>query len=128
MRYLLDTHVLIWWITEDKRLSPSAAESIQSRKNILYWSTASSWEMSIKWALGRLKLVEPLEFLIPAELTKNQIEIMPIENEHAILAGQLPFHHKDPFDRMLIAQAQFESMGIITDDSKFKLYEADIHW
>lgn len=128
MRYLLDTHVLIWWITEDRHLSSSAAKFIQSRKNLLYWSTASSWEMAIKFELGRLELDEPLESLIPAELAKNQIEIMPIENEQAILAGQLPLHHKDPFDRMLIAQAQLESMGIITNDSKFQSYDADIYW
>ncbi len=126
--YLLDTHVLIWWLTADKRLSPKAADVIRSRKNLLYWSTASSWEMSIKYALGRLELDEPLEILLPAELAKNQIEIMPIENEQAILAGQLPLYHKDPFDRMLIAQAQLESMEIITDDSKFKLYDVDIYW
>lgn len=128
MLYLLDTHVLIWWLTADKRLSQAAAEVIRSRKNLLYWSTASSWEMSIKYALGRLELDEPLEILIPAELAKNQIEIMPIENEQALLAGQLPLYHKDPFDRMLIAQAQLESMLIITDDSKFNLYDADIYW
>ena len=128
MLYLLDTHVLIWWLTADKRLSPEAADVIRSRKNLLYWSTESSWEMSIKYALGRLELDEPLEILIPAELAKNQIEIMPIENEQAILAGQLPLYHKDPFDRMLIAQAQLESMEIITDDSKFKLYDVDIYW
>ena len=128
MRYLVDTHVLIWWITEDYRLSSKAAKIIRSHKNLLYWSTASSWEMSIKWTLGRLELGEPLESLIPTELTKNQIEIVPIENKHAILAGQLPLHHKDPFDRMLIAQARLESMGIITNDSKFKLYDAETHW
>ncbi|HMA85573.1 MAG TPA: type II toxin-antitoxin system VapC family toxin [Desulfosalsimonadaceae bacterium] len=126
--YLLDTHVLICWLTADKRLSPKAAAAIRGRKNLLYWSTASSWEISIKYALGRLELDEPLEFLIPSELAKNQIEIMPIENEQAILAGQLPLYHKDPFDRMLIAQAQLESLGIITDDSKFKLYDVDIYW
>lgn len=128
MRYLLDTHVLIWWITTDHRLSESAIKIIQNRKNLLYWSTASSWEMSIKTALGRLELEEPLEFLLPAELEKNQIEIMPVKNDHALLAGQLPLHHKDPFDRMLIAQARIESLGIITNDSKFRLYDADVHW
>ena len=120
--------MLICWLTADKRLSPKAADAIRSRKNLLYWSTASSWEISIKYALGRLELDEPLEFLIPSELAKNQIEIMPIENEQAILAGQLPLYHKDAFDRMLIAQAQLESLGIITDDSKFKLYDVDIYW
>ncbi len=128
MRYLLDTHVLIWWLTENRRLSSSACRIIKSYRNHLFWSTASSWELSIKCALGRLEFEEPLESLLPSELAKNQIEIMPIQNEEAILAGQLPMHHKDPFDRMLIAQANIESMGIITNDSKFRLYEADIYW
>ncbi len=124
----MDTHVLIWWLTEDMRLSSSAYRIIKSHKNYLFWSTASSWELSIKCALGRLEFEDSLESLIPSELAKNQIEIMPIQNEEAILAGQLPMHHKDPFDRMLIAQANIESVGIITNDSKFKLYEADIYW
>ncbi len=128
MRYLLDTHVFIWWITEDKRLSSFAGKIISSRRNLLYWSTASSWEMSIKYALGRLELKQPLEFLLTSELEKNRIEIMSIQNDQAMLAGQLPMHHKDPFDRMLIAQAYLDSLGIITNDSKFQLYDVGIYW
>ncbi len=128
MRYLLDTHILIWWITEDKRLKSSAKKMIRSYRNLIYWSTASSWEISIKCALGKLELEEPLADLIPSELIRNHIEILPIQNDHAILAGQLPMHHKDPFDRMLIAQARLESIGIITNDSKFAPYGADIYW
>lgn len=128
MRYLLDTHVLIWWLTEDKRLSTSARETIRSHYNFLYWSTASSWEMSIKCKLGRLEFDEPLELLLPSELAKNQIEILNIQNDQAILAGQLPMHHKDPFDRMLIAQAQLESISIISNDSVLKLYEVETYW
>jgi len=92
--------------------------------------TPPNWrdKNTIKCALGSLEFEEALESLIPSELVKNQIEIMPIQNEEAILAGQLSMHHKDPFDRMLIAQANIESMGIITNDLEFKLYEADIYW
>lgn len=128
MNYLLDSHVLLWWITNDKRLSTPVKEVISSQNNLLYWSTASSWEMSIKCKLGRLEFEEPLELMLPSELAKNQIEILSIQNDQAILAGQLPLHHKDPFDRMLIAQAQLEAIGIISNDSVLKLYEAEIYW
>ncbi|MCU0574764.1 MAG: type II toxin-antitoxin system VapC family toxin [Syntrophobacteraceae bacterium] len=128
MQYLLDTHVLIWWITSDQRLSPKARSLITSRRNTLLWSVASSWELSIKHALGRLLFDEPPEVLIPAELDRNRIETLQITNAHAFKAGQLPAHHRDPFDRMLVAQAQIESLGIISNDSKLGLYDVDMFW
>ena len=128
MQYLLDTHVLIWWITSDNRLSARATSLIRNRRSQIYWSVASSWELAIKHALGRLEFDEPPDDLIPAELSRNHIEILTIQNHHAFLAGKLPSHHKDPFDRMLIAQARIESLGLISNDSKFKLYDADVYW
>ena len=128
MQYLLDTHVLLWWITADKRLSTKAKELIKSHRNTIYWSVASSWEVSIKYALGKLSFDEPPEDLLPSELNKNHIETLPILNEHAFLAGQLPIHHKDPFDRMLVAQARIEALAVISNDSKFQLYDVDVFW
>ena len=128
MPYLLDTHVLIWWITADHRLSTRAKSLIKSHRSIICWSVASSWEVSIKYALGRLEFDDPPERLIPSELKRNQIETVTIRNRHAFLAGRLPVHHKDPFDRMLIAQARIESFGIISNDSKFKLYDVEVYW
>lgn len=128
MQYLLDTHVFIWWITSDRRLSAKAGDLIRSRRNAIYWSVVSSWEVSIKHALGKLIFDEPPESLLPPELDKNQIETLPILNAHAFLAGQLPLHHKDPFDRMLIAQARIESMGIISNDGKLHHYDVDVFW
>ncbi|MBW2367455.1 MAG: type II toxin-antitoxin system VapC family toxin [Deltaproteobacteria bacterium] len=128
MQYLLDTHALIWWISSDNRLSDTAGTLIKSHRNQLYWSVASSWEISIKHALGKIMFDEPPEGLIASELDQNRIEILPILNEHAFLAGQLPLHHKDPFDRMLVAQAQVESMGLITNDPKFSYYDVDVYW
>jgi PIN domain nuclease of toxin-antitoxin system len=128
MQYLLDTHVLIWWMTSDNRLSTTAKDLIKSPRNNIYWSVASSWEVSIKYALGKLEFDEPPENLIPSELDKNHIETLTILNNHAFLAGQLPVHHKDPFDRMLVAQARIESLGVISDDSKFKFYDVDVYW
>jgi len=128
MQYLLDTHVLIWWITLDRRLSAKASDLIRSRRNAIFWSVASSWEVSIKYALGKLIFDEPPESLLPSELDRNQIETLPILNTHAFLAGQLPPHHKDPFDRMLVAQASIESMGIISNDVKLHHYDVDVFW
>jgi PIN domain nuclease of toxin-antitoxin system len=128
MQYLLDTHVLIWWITSDKRLSEKTRTLISSHRNTLHWSVVSSWEISIKHALGRLVFDEAPEILIPAELDRNHIDTLLITNTHAFTAGQLPPHHKDPFDRMLVAQAQRESLGIISNDSKLGLYDVDVFW
>jgi PIN domain nuclease of toxin-antitoxin system len=128
MRYLVDTHVLIWWLTSDNRLSSKAQMMIQTHRNTLFWSVASSWEVSIKHALGRLIFDEPPEDLIPKELDKNHIETLVITNEHAFTAGQLPLHHKDSFDRMLVSQAKIESLGIITNDPKIALYDVDVFW
>jgi PIN domain nuclease of toxin-antitoxin system len=128
MQYLLDTHVMIWWITSDQRLSTKAMDLISSHRNLLYWSVASSWEVAIKYQLGRLVFDALPETLIPEELEKNQIDTLPIYNEHAFLAGRLPFHHKDPFDRMLVAQAKSESLGIISNDQQLPLYDVDVLW
>jgi len=119
---------MIWWITSDERLSSRAMDLIGSHRNLLYWSVAGSWEVAIKYKLGRLVFENPPENLIPAELDRNQIDTLPIFNEHALLAGQLPLHHKDPFDRMLVAQAKSESLGIISDDPKLPLYDVDVLW
>ncbi len=128
MQYLLDTHVLIWWITADRRLSTRSISLIKNHRSTIYWSTASSWEITIKYALGRLEFDEPPERLIPSELKRNQIETVDIKNRYAFLAGQLPAHHKDPFDRMLIAQATIESLEIISNDSILKSYDVPVCW
>jgi len=119
---------LIWWITSDKRLSEKAKALLITHRNTLCWSAASTWEVSIKYALGRLVLKEPPEDLFPLELNRNHIETLVITNEHAFLAGKLPPHHNDPLDRMLVAQARIESLGIISNDPKLELYDVDVFW
>ena len=128
MKLLLDTHVFLWWITDPKKLSGTARELASDGNNSLYWSSASSWEVSIKYALGRLPLPEPPEKFIPSELTKNAIESLPIIDTHAFRAGQLPRHHRDPFDRMLVAQAQIESFFLLSNDRQLNLYDVVIKW
>ena len=128
MKYLLDTHTFLWWITDSDRLSQTAREIVGDGNSELYWSPASSWEIAIKHHLDRLPLPEPPESLIPAEMAKNRISSLPILDAHAFKAGQLPMHHRDPFDRLLIAQAQLESMDIISNDRQMDLYDIGIIW
>jgi PIN domain nuclease of toxin-antitoxin system len=128
MNLLLDTHTFLWWITDDLRLSPTVRHLIGDSLNTLCWSAASSWEVSIKYALGRLPLPEPPEVFLPAELGKNRIESLPIIDVHAFRAGVLPRHHNDPFDRMLVAQSQIESLVLLSNDHLLSLYDVSIRW
>ena len=128
MKLLLDTHTFLWWITDDPQLSTKARELIGDGHNILYWSAASSWEVSIKYALGRMPLPEAPEQFLPAEIEKNRLELLPIIDAHAFQAGQLPHHHRDPFDRMLVAQAQVESLALLSNDQQLNHYNVEIRW
>lgn len=128
MNILLDTHAFLWWITDDPKLSETARNIIREGRNILFWSAASSWETAIKYHLGRLPLPEEPEPFLSEELGKNHIESLPITDSHAFQAGQLPRHHKDPFDRMLIAQAKVESLTLLSCDPAFDLYDVDVEW
>ncbi len=128
MKLLLDTHTFLWWITGSTKLSETARELIGDGHNTVYWSAVSSWEVSIKYALGRLPLPEAPEIFLPSELAHNRIEALPIIDAHAYQAGQLPRHHRDPFDRMLVAQAQLESLVILTNDRQLSLYDVEVQW
>jgi len=128
MKYLIDTHTFLWWITDSSSLSKKAREIIGKAGNDLFWSVASSWEVAIKNKLGRLPLPEVPSVFITSELFKNRVESIQISNDHAFAAGQLPFHHKDPFDRMLISQAQMEDMVILSSDNVFQQYEVKTVW
>ena len=126
MRFLLDTHILLWWISEPQNLSKGVAGLIQRGQNTLFWSSASSWEVAIKYKMGRLALPEnPVSFL-PKQLSLNHISSLPIQDSHAYEAGMLPRHHQDPFDRMLVAQARIEKLKLVTDDSKIRRYDVDL--
>ena len=128
MKLLPDTHTFLWWITDDPQLSAKALELIGDSSNNLYWSAASSWAVPLKYALGRLPLPDDTAKLRPAELGKNRIEPLPIVDTHAFQAGQLPRHHQDPFDLMLVAQAQVETLVLISNDPKINLYKVSVHW
>ncbi len=128
MNFLLDTHTFLWWVTDNPRLSSQARDIIGDGRNILHWSAASSWEVSIKYALGRLPLPDSPEQFLPGELLKNRIESIPINDAHAFQAGRLPNYHRDPFDRMLVAQAQVESLTLLSNDKQLSLYAVDVRW
>ena len=114
-RLLLDTHVLIWWLANDMELGPEAKAMIAEPRNVIAVSAASTWEISIKRALGKLVVPENMDAIVEDE---GFIKL-PISLFHGEQAGSLPAYHRDPFDRMLIAQAQAEGLEIVTGDAKF---------
>jgi len=128
LRLLLDTHALLWWITDSAKLSARARQSIGTGANVLFWSAASSWEVGIKYALKRLELPAPPEEYLLQHLEMNAVERLDISERHAYRAAALPRHHADPFDRMLVAQAQLEGLRVVTADPLLARYDLKIVW
>jgi len=128
MRLLLDTHSFLWFITDDPKLSGRARESIEDPGNAILLSMASMWEMAIKASLGRLQLARPFGVLMPDQLQQNMIELMPIELHHVVQVASLPFHHRDPFDRLIVAQALIERIPIVGVDGDFDAYGIQRIW
>lgn len=113
MRLLLDTHSFLWFIDGNASLSPTARTLIEVADNQPLLSMASLWEMAIKLSIGKLSLGQPFKALIPEQMRLNGIELLPIEIGHVVVVAKLPFHHRDPFDRLLIAQAMVEQIPIV---------------
>jgi PIN domain nuclease of toxin-antitoxin system len=128
MRLLLDTHTFLWFINGDENLSQRSKILIQESDNEVFISIATLWEITIKTSLGKLELSQPFDLLIPRELTNNEFTQLPITIEHLIKLGSLPFHHRDPFDRLLIAQSLYEQMPLISKDGEFDDYELERIW
>lgn len=128
MKYLLDTHTLIWFLTGDKKLSDKARHLIDNPDNKKVLSIASLWEIAIKVSLGKLALNKPFEKLFPEQLHFNRIEILDITVDNLIKLTTLPFHHRDPFDRLIIAQALVEGLPVIGTDVIFDAYEINREW
>ncbi|NOX61551.1 MAG: type II toxin-antitoxin system VapC family toxin [Chloroflexi bacterium] len=124
--YLLDTHIFLWWIDADPRLSPTIRQIMADPDNQLFLSAASVWEMAIKAGLGKLDLEGDLMAFLMKHLRRNAIESMPIQMSHAAHVFRLPLHHRDPFDRLLVAQSQLENMPILTTDRWIKLYDVTV--
>ena len=128
MKYLLDTHTLLWFIDDDERLSRRARQLIESSGNESFVSTASLWEIAIKTSLGKLPLNKPFEQLFPEQLLFNDIKLLHITVQHLTKLTALPFHHRDPFDRLIIAQGFVEDLPIISIDRSFDAYEIIREW
>lgn len=128
MRVLLDTHSFLWFIGGSVSLSPSARALIEDAENQPLLSMASLWEMAIKLSIGKLSLGQPFETLIPEQMKLNGIELLQIEMPHIVAVASLPFHHRDPFDRLLIAQAIVEQMPIVSGDPAFDSYTIQRLW
>jgi PIN domain nuclease of toxin-antitoxin system len=122
VRLLLDTSALLWWLDGDAKLGPSARSAIADPDNEVLVSAASAWEVSVKRASGKLDA----PFDIVSAIDRNYFIELPIEVAHAVAAGGLPQHHKDPFDRMLVAQAQLEDLTLVTSDSEIAKYELEL--
>lgn len=128
MRVLLDTHVFLWWITDDERLSPRAREVMVEGRNTLVLSAASGWEMAVKARLGRLSVAGDFASFLSEQLALNGIDTLPVTMAHALHVFELPAHHRDPFDRLLVAQALLEGMPIVTADPEIARYPVEVIW
>ena len=128
MKLLLDTHTFLWMSLDDPQLSQNARELLADTDNQLWLSPASYWEIGIKMSIDKYKLSESLDEFVDRELKINDISILPIETKHAATVATLPYHHRDPFDRMLIAQSIVEQMAIVSKDKAFDDYGIQRVW
>ena len=122
MRLLLDTHALLWWLAGDKQLSRTAREAIGDDDNAVFVSAASAWEISTKHRLGKLPIVGPLMTNFGAIVAEQRFAALDITLDHGLRAGMLPGSHRDPFDRMLVAQAQAGNLAVVSSDAVFDAY------
>jgi PIN domain nuclease of toxin-antitoxin system len=128
VKILIDTHVFIWYIQNSERLTSSVATLINDGSNEILFSIASIWEMAIKQSTGKLNLGVPYISFIAEQMKLNNIELLPISLNHIDVVTTLPFHHRDPFDRILIAQAIAENILLVSADSVFSLYPVQSMW
>ena len=126
MKLLLDTHIFIWWADQPERLSQAALSALEDEANELLLSVASVWEMQIKIQLGKLKLSLPLKELIKNQQDTNTLSVSPVTLTQVLALDALPFHHKDPFDRLLIAQSIEEDLTLVSADSQFSSYSVKL--
>ncbi len=126
MKILLDTQCWLWMLADPERLRESARQLLASPDNEILVSAASSWEIAIKYSIGRLPLPAEPAVLVPRWLADSRVSSLPIEHEHALQVSRLPHHHRDPFDRILVAQAQIERLPILTADRQLASYDVDL--
>ena len=124
MRFLLDTNAFLWWRDDSPRLSPRASEEIGDPDNDVYISISSLWEIAIKRKLGKLRFPEPFDQVMAEE----GFNLLTVGYLHLDALSDLPLHHRDPFDRLLIAQSIAENVAVVTNDPKFALYDVRVFW
>lgn len=122
-RYLIDTHVWLWMQTDPGRLSDDTRAVVHDVRNTLLLSAASTWEIAIKYRLGKLPLPEPPTSYVPDRMRRSGTAALPVEHAHTLRTAELPDHHRDPFDRVLVAQAQLLGLTIITADPQLSAYD-----
>jgi PIN domain nuclease of toxin-antitoxin system len=126
---LLDTHSFLWWTSErGARLSPPARDAISSETSEVLISVVTAWELAIKASNGRIDLPEPVDRYVPRRIRRYRLRVLDISLEHALRAASLPVIHRDPFDRMLVAQAQVEGIPIVTNDPAITRYDVETIW
>jgi len=126
VRLLLDTQIFIWWDSESEKLPSGILQLCEDKANLLVLSVASVWEIQIKAQLGKLNLDRPLQQIIRDQQDDNRLELLPVEAVHVFGLQTLPFHHRDPFDRLLIAQAITEGMPVLSTDAMFRQYPVQV--
>lgn len=128
MKLLLDMHTFIWFIEGNEKLSTEIKKLIESTNNQRFLSIASLWEMTIKTSLGKLYLYSDLNLLVKEHIYGNAIDILPIKTSALIILQNLPFYHKDPFDRLIISQALADDLILLSKDEIFQSYQVNCHW
>ena len=128
MRALLDTHAFLWWVDDDDRLSAAARDAIADGGNEILFSVVSAWEIVTKAALGRLTIEDATGDLIPQQIEANAFQVLPVHLRHALRLANLPDVHRDPFDRMLVAQAMEEDLAVLTGDRQVAAYPIRVVW
>ena len=128
MKLLLDTHTFLWLLTSPEKLSEQALAACKDLENQLFFSVVVAWEIQIKRQLGKLVLDEPLAEMVQSQTDANALQILPVTLEHVFELDNLARHHKDPFDRLLIAQARVESCQLVTSDSVIPTYSVAVLW
>lgn len=128
MKILLDTHVFLWLRSDPKQISEKVLTAYYDTQNDIFLSMTSIWEMQIKYQLGKLELKLPLSDLIEEQVLNNGLQILPIETEHIFALETLPFHHKDPFDRLILIQSKLENLKLASADTVFCLYDVNLFW
>lgn len=128
MRLLLDTQSWLWMQVNPERFHPDVRDLLVDETNDLVLSAASSWEIAIKYALGKLPLPEPPRDYVVSRMRYGGVEPLPISHTHALQVADLPPHHRDPFDRLLVAQSQLEKLSLLTSDAIFEHYDVPLVW